>query len=248
MTFRSPEELEAADTVGWIIDGLQGFAANVGSLVPGGFAAYARVLHPAQHDTEAVSWSAVAAANGSVLHAEAQFGKLVGERSYCGGVEQGVWNDPPVEGSLPPTLATTLAGVLLKHTATAVRCWFAVWDGYGCLGDVSTLPAFDLPDRRYVLLKGQVIDGARSVCESPWIQSPNLWWPEDHAWMVATEVDLNSTYVGATSDCINDILSTSELESLPVKITDGVTWESDHLNPDFVLSGTDDRRGMRASG
>jgi hypothetical protein len=123
VTFRSPEELEAADTVGWIIDGLQGFAANVGSLVPGGFAAYARVLHPAQHDTEAVSWSAVAAANGSVLHAEAQFGKLVGNAPIAVVSSRGM-ERPRWKGACPDSRYNSCWGAsqAYSHGGTLLVC------------------------------------------------------------------------------------------------------------------------------
>jgi hypothetical protein len=43
--------------------------------------------------------------------------------------------------------------------------------------------------------------------------SPNLWWPDDRAWCVASEIDLAWTYVGGTEALINDILANSQLEA-----------------------------------
>ena len=40
-----------------------------------------------------------------------------------------------------------------------------------------------------------------------WGHSPNIWWPEDHAWCVATDIDLFDTYVGGSRECIKAILS-----------------------------------------
>jgi hypothetical protein len=62
-------------------------------------------------------------------------------------------------------------------------------------------PTFRVPAREYRLLAGPIDAVAESVVDSPWSQSPNLWWPHDHAWCVATEIDLNTTYIGCTEAC-----------------------------------------------
>lgn len=225
------------DPADWVIGGIEGFASGVGSVVPDGFAAYARIFHPAlRHEGvegggREVGWAAVATANGMILHAEAQFRALVGESRHDEGAQPGLWDELPMEGSLPPRLSGQLVDVLCRHTATPSRCWFAVWDGYGCSpSDTRTVPTFDLPDRRYLLLTGTAAGGANSVCDPPLTQSPNLWWPEDHAWFLATEIDFNSTYIGGSSECIKEIVANPGFEALPVNVTDGITWESDHLN------------------
>ncbi len=46
--------------------------------------------------------------------------------------------------------------------------------------------------------------------------SPSAWWPDDRAWMVVTEVDGFTTYVGGTRDAIDAILTSSDLESIEV--------------------------------
>jgi hypothetical protein len=60
--------------------------------------------------------------------------------------------------------------------------------------------------------------------------SCNLWWPDDHAWCVATEIDLDSTYVGASEACIEELLANSELEVARLDLGAGVTADSDTLN------------------
>ncbi len=37
-------------------------------------------------------------------------------------------------------------------------------------------------------------------------QTPNLWWPEDRAWFVATEIDLAWTYVGGREALIEQLV------------------------------------------
>ena len=46
--------------------------------------------------------------------------------------------------------------------------------------------------------------------------SPNLWWPDDRAWCVATEIDLAWTYVGGSAALIDDVLASAALEAQPV--------------------------------
>ncbi len=47
-------------------------------------------------------------------------------------------------------------------------------------------------------------------------QSPNLCWPEDRAWFVATEIDFDSTLVAGTRDLVDDLLAHDVLEALEV--------------------------------
>ncbi len=53
-------------------------------------------------------------------------------------------------------------------------------------------------------------------------QSPNLLWPADQAWCVATDVDLRSTLIGGTTPLVASILGGVELEAWPVSPDDSV--------------------------
>jgi hypothetical protein len=50
--------------------------------------------------------------------------------------------------------------------------------------------------------------------------SPNLWWPDDRAWCVATEIDLAWTYLGGSTALISDVLSKPRLEAQPASPDD----------------------------
>jgi hypothetical protein len=63
-------------------------------------------------------------------------------------------------------------------------------------------------------------------------RSPSLWWPQDRAWRVATDVDLMSTYIGAARVCIEAPIADEHLEVLEVTADPGVTADSDTLNPE----------------
>ncbi|MFL6141792.1 MAG: hypothetical protein ACJ72N_07985 [Labedaea sp.] len=64
----------------------------------------------------------------------------------------------------------------------------------------------------------------------PWHLHPNLWWPDDRAWCVATEIDLTSTYVGGGIEAIGAILADPRLEALPAHADHPITWDSDVIN------------------
>ncbi len=145
--------------------------------------------------------------------------------------QPGVYDFAPCAGSLPPELVEPLTAALTHYTTTPDRCWFAVWDGFGgTRADVRSAPAFHLLGRDYHLLTGPMGAVAESVLD-PGGQSPNLWWPDDEAWCVATEIDLNTTYIGCSEACGDAILAATELEALRIDPSAGISWRSDPLNP-----------------
>jgi hypothetical protein len=86
-------------------------------------------------------------------------------------------------------------------------------------------PKFSLPQRDYYLFNGPV-DAATRIGDwitTDWFdpQSPSIFWPTDHAWCVATEIDFDSTLVGGTPDLIAAISSSRRYPlppTLPTKI------------------------------
>ena len=81
----------------------------------------------------------------------------------------------------------------------------------------------ELPCREYRLLRGP-LDAALEVGRlfsavfEP--HSPNLIWPDDHVWCVATEVDLASTYIGGPQTLADDLLADPRLEAWAVRADD----------------------------
>jgi len=92
------------------------------------------------------------------------------------------------------------------------------------------------PDRRgafreYYLLRGPLGSLASFTFGSTGLfQSPNIWWPEDRAWVVATEIDDWTTYVGGTRACIDAPLAAEDLEV--VASDPGFRWDmlGDRIN------------------
>jgi hypothetical protein len=246
---------------GWVTAGLRGFAASVASVVPAGFPAYARIFHPAQRrdgvDWKPVSWREVASANGRVAHRTMQWCSLVGCCSLSGDdcrPQPGVWDVEPATGDLPRDLAIVLAEVLAEQTTTPQRCWFAVWDGFGDLAvpDDEDARSFAVPQRRMLLLAGAIrAVGTSSLRVAPGWQSPNLWWPDDQAWCVGTEIDLMSTYVGGSRGCVRAIVEHRQVEAAAVESSDGIAADTDAINPSVhqppAPTGAHGRRAGRPS-
>jgi hypothetical protein len=241
----------------WIAPRLRTFGPRVGSIVPQGYEAYARVLHPLIGANGApVGWSEVCAATEHEPHA------LMGWDDIAGVIETEVdrasvrtslWQGPePEEGNLDPRALRALCRVLQSHTSTPQQCFFALWDGYGWIHgspsvgvlrrersrflrlprtlrrrrdpvppglveEAGEAPRLQHPGRDYLLFTGS-LDAATAMgwqAEEDWFlpQSPNLFWPEDHAWCVATEIDLRSTLVGGTTHLVTSVLSEAGLEA-----------------------------------
>ena len=59
---------------------------------------------------------------------------------------------------------------------------------------------------------------------------PNIWWPEDWAWCVATDINLYDTYVGGSEECIEAVLDYADLEVLPTSLDALVDMGGDTVN------------------
>ncbi|MEV4379484.1 hypothetical protein [Streptosporangium sp. NPDC049644] len=225
----------------WAMATARNFSDNVvGCLVPPIFAAYARVFHPALREdgerTEEVSWAEVADANGRLTHPAMQWPSITGSwRSLFSGHQPGLWDTPPREGSLPVRQAARLARILAAYTVIPEQCWFAVWEGFGGLGlpvENEEIPRMEMPARSMLLLSGPLSAATTSLSEPSWLdQRAGLWWPRDRAWCVATDVDLMTTYVGGTDECIATLVADDELEVMKVSVDHRLGWDGDSLNP-----------------
>jgi hypothetical protein len=242
---------------GWVIDQIHDFATDVGSVIPDGFEAYARLFHPAirivDGEEVTVRWSEIAAANGRTVHPEMQWPHISGVWEHSGENSPGLWDLEPDVGTMPRRYTDRLRDLLAQYTSTSDRVWFCVWDGFGDLkilpGGSALLtsgppggkrrraqqpppaPTLHLPNRAYYLLSGPIGGIGESMCEEPHWQSTNLLWPEDRAWCVATEIDFAWTYIGGGTALIQALINDPALEAMPTQIHHGITYEADRINP-----------------
>ncbi len=92
--------------------------------------------------------------------------------------------------------------------------------------------------RSYVLFEAGAADFADPTwpARAPWVDeplwapSPSILWPDDHAWVLATEIDFDSTLVAGTTALVRELVRTPGLEVLPLRTDADLTWDGDALN------------------
>ena len=103
------EFISDTSAAGWVEDSLSDFG-TLRSLLPDGFAAYARVFHPAYLDPacadggeqRAVRWSTVASWTGKTAHPLMQFNLIAGLGSdFRSAYEDPPWGSHPRHGTIP---------------------------------------------------------------------------------------------------------------------------------------------------
>ena len=229
------DDVSAGD---WVTAALPRFGSTVGSLVPPIYAGYTRILHPAtrvEHDSGAVvpvRWAEITATTGAVIHPTVEWFSLLhaGTSRDPGDGNSTVWDDAPEIGDMPEEQFAALATVLAEYTDTPNDCWFGFWEGRGGLSDIElskNTPRLHIPGRDNYLVHGAVRDAVRTL---GWC-GPNLWWPQDRAWFVATAIDLMSTYIGSSVDCARALHACPNVEAVDTTATNRVTWDSDDINP-----------------
>lgn len=254
----------------WIAPRLGPFGGWVGSIVPQGFEAYARILHPVpgpdQRRLTPTTWQAVCESTGRTPHALMQWHAIAGvvevtRRRTTTRTMQ--WHGgEPEEGNLGAESLTALLRVLDRDSRGGQECFFALWEGYGWIkgspsvgwlersepirpfGPKPIPPAFDRevmagprlhhPGRDYLLFSGPL--AASTTMGEPatprWFipQSPNLFWPADRSWCVASEIDLDSTLLGGSAGLVEAVLADPALEAWPVAPGDSLAHNSDTVN------------------
>lgn len=225
----------------WIAPRLGPFGGQVGSVVPRGFTAYARVLHPARDEGgREVRWTDVCTATGRTPHALMQWAAIAPTWS----------GDAPAEGSLDARPLQDLCRVLSTRTGPEGNLFFALWEGWGWVvgggvtishgpdGEIRRVlpgafpadsPRLRLPHRDHLLFAGSLPE-APLFGDSPWPQSPSLFWPADRSWCVGTEIDFNSTLVGGSAELIAAVLAEPGLEAWPVDAHDSLAHDGDTVN------------------
>jgi hypothetical protein len=225
----------------WVVRRLRPWAgdgARLESFAPDGFDGYARVFHPASTGEK---WTDLARARGIELFPDITFSEVSG----IGPQDQHDLDElAPWDGELPPETCEALSDLLRPHTRTPERCWFCLWEGNGAFWSgahspalapgesldeayrvaaraqdelLNSTPRVEAEARSYFLFGGP-LDAACTFEPSGSYTSPNLWWPDDRAWIVVTEVDGFSTYVGGSRAVLQDLLMSQDVEAIEVTL------------------------------
>ena len=229
---------------------------RVGNVVPQGFEAYARVFHPAsryfadRQTNEAVRWSQIASWTGRTAHPAMQFHSILGHPENPRAKPE--WGNLPHEGTIDADEISALIGALIKFTTTPETCFFCVWEGRGEFGGPESF-AYLSPTGTGGRLQGSsephLLRRLRRakrlgigqfeyiLCTGPIdsivgmkYESPNFWWPQDRAWCVATDIDMPSTFVGGSAECIAALVGHPGLEAMPIDIDVRIDVAGDTVN------------------
>lgn len=226
-----------------VSDRLDPTVERVGGVVPRGFEAYARILHPAWRLTgrpgnvirTPVRWSEIASTRGTQAHRLMQWRQVWALP---------VFDDPvidvclkagmapiecPDEGRLPSAVADPLKNLL----ASDDMGWFGVWYGYGTAykSGLQKMGAIRTRDREWDLFRAPLsqLDFNFLDVADEMGATANLIWPDDARWCIATEIDHMCTYVGGSQELISKVLHHEGLESYEA-YPDDHAW-LDTVNP-----------------
>ena len=143
------------------------------------------------------------------------------------------WISGPAEGVLEPAQARKLLPLLETETNEPENCWFGIWNGFQFRSiEESRAPLFDAPNRSWRLYQGSLRSIDKSFDDSDLFHHPaNFVWPNDRSWCLATEIDLEASYLGGSSKLISAVLEQSELDVIPVEPRDRPVWLANLLQP-----------------
>jgi hypothetical protein len=150
VSFEGLRPIADAGVGDWIAPRLRGFGGRVNQVVPDGFDAYVRVLHPpADERGEPATWAEVCRRTGRTPHALMQWQSIAvvvehvtmrgrWPHRYPSSTHSSDWpGQEPAMGQAPPELLRPLLDVLGRFTAEPSECVHALWEGWGWLGEGS---------------------------------------------------------------------------------------------------------------
>ncbi|MGZ0712223.1 hypothetical protein ACWPKO_28200 (plasmid) [Coraliomargarita sp. W4R53] len=230
------------------------WGATMHDMVPRGFESYARIFHGAstskpvsdtwpaqpyeQHreeweafsarqpeiETVPARWSDAAAAFGTHMHANAQWGTIV----RVPGTDPNRWGqvnapngwqfDAPPVGGLDTALVSVVAAIAAQHTTTPGDAFVGLWDGWGGLvGAVGYGPA-----RGFYTIKDETADSKKARRWTSLVEATRNGWLRKTSWQPGL---------------LSDEISRGQRFSLPNR--DFVLFRSalaELADPDWVLS------------
>lgn len=232
-----------------------GPGALVREQIPGDYNFFLRILHPVTDSAGAsVSWSDVARATGRTPHREMQWHSIVGSAvpHSLAGAE---WVGPrPCLGELEQPDLGVLSAIVADHTKHVDDCFFGfsmIYPEVEEAGPGSSLLKF--PRREFVVLEGPLAhletnsitsepgademtagsndaEGGDPLMDVFWGRAPNLMWPIDREWYVASEIDFDSTLVGGSKSLIEELMAETRLETWVMEPSDSLAEDADRIN------------------
>lgn len=99
---------------------------------------------------------------------------------------------------------------------------------------VDSGPLFAWPGREMLLLQTSLAE----LSDLDWPEAggvagvmPQMLWPADRSWVVASEIDWDSTIVAGSRALIDAVLADERFESFEVQAVSDLSWDGDTVNP-----------------
>jgi hypothetical protein len=240
----------------WIADRVLPWGSDVGTrvcaLVPTGYEAYVRVFHHAEERVGSESirrrWSELAQRSGRQMHPGVQFARFAWpDPPQAGSLDRqeatalvsmlrvhtatpndcwfAIWHGfSQLTGSVTVQVTRERGLRAWLQRRRALRS-----ETLEPPSDLTHAPTVSLPAREYFLYRGPIDVVPRFEHLPGHLQTPNMWWPEDRLWFVATEIDFDSTLVACTRACAKALLR-SELEVMEVSAETRLDVDGDTVN------------------
>ena len=239
----------------WIRPELGSEISRVADQVPQVYEAYVRIFHPAgRAGGKPIRWHEVADTMGRVAHREMQWESLVaGSSEWEGRAPMTGWMDVDELDALCAMLAGHTTN---PDQCYFGLCTIQSWEDSFSTEEME--PLLELPHGRdHIVLAGPLSavdqiardwsressvtaifvarkgEGPLPEPRDDWRPSrdvPNLIWPADRSWFVASEVDFDSTLVGGGAELIEAIVRSPALEAWQVEPTDSLADDADTIN------------------
>lgn len=213
-----------------------------------------------KHD-KPVTWGQVASELGRTVHPLAQWDAIVGANRYRNEEPDWPGHEPEWGALPIDTLAAlceVLAPHTATPDRCFYALWMSHWNPPHRMFFVSRdyeaefeeppppKPAFSAEElsrptlehgggREYRVIRGplrlapEVPEAVMSDMLSP--ITPNMIWPEDRAWFLASEIDFDSTLIGGSKRLARTILDDDRFEAFAVGADDLLTCNADRVNP-----------------
>ncbi|GGV18187.1 hypothetical protein GCM10010495_36270 [Kitasatospora herbaricolor] len=192
----------------------------VAELVPGGFAAYLRIFHrfeTADGSGRTRRWRDLAQESGALFHGELSHHRLLGADGPDG---RPLWQ--PVDGE--PDAGSRQALVRALAGTTGGRPVFFGYDLALLVRGADGPAVRSSPPDRPESVRADMTDS------HAYLVGPEFWWPQDRSWVVTSDYDLVSGYIGCSAEPAERILAEPGIEALPVTLRTRVDFSSDQLN------------------
>jgi hypothetical protein len=166
-------------------------------------------------------------------------------------------HDPPI-GAMDIQTLDALCRIFVSYTEDPSSCYFGLCTIQGWLEAFSAdelKPLLSLPWERDHVVVASPLSGVDQIFRKPaavqmsfvskqdddvvsipspadlkWREAPNLIWPANRTWLVASEVDFDSTLVGGSAELIEAIIKSPDLEAWQVQPTDSLAADADKIN------------------